>query len=728
MDVSVDERFSHIGKDPRFRMMPKQDRKVKIDKRFQAMFKSNQFKLKYSVDKRGRPVNQSSSENLKQFYELSDSEEETDNQSNKAFSAVKERQEKRRLSTQSLPEMKGKQSHKKKLIELLKKRKEFLRNKSLMHSQSKNATKMGKFKQNKEANEKEINMEEEEEDSSDDSGEEIDPLGIDVARGMGNVESSSESESESEDELEHEWGELDADAPRNEDTSARLAVCNVDWDRIKATDLMAVFNSFKPTGGLVKSVKIFPSEFGRQKMKEEDQHGPAGLLHKDEQEIDFDSLEGQKIQMERLRTYQLQRLRYYYAVVECDSPQTASAIYDQCDNMEIESSSSKLDLRFIPDDVTFDVAPTSQVTDTGNMTNYKPQDFKTTALHQSKVVLTWDETDKERSRIMQQAFESKEFNDDDVKMLIASSDDDNDDDEGDAVNSSDEGGTRDDIAKYRSLLKEVNESEQKESENNDMEMEITWETGLKEETEELVKKKLSSKEEEMTPWEKYLKKRREKKMEKIEIRKNSKQTKPESVATFSDDELPEGVDLTDSFFTQSLSGDKSGKKGVKKKKKKDLLLTPEEIQENERKKAELELLMMAEEDDGKKHFSMDAILENEQNLKKKNKRKNKKKKTELFEDDFKIDVDDKRFNAMYTSHHFALDPSDPNFKRTKATEALIDEKQKRREEKETNLNRELMENNEVEDKLKSSKDELNILVKSIKNKTNQFHKRKNKKE
>jgi hypothetical protein len=70
---------------------------------------------------------------------------------------------------------------------------------------------------------------------------------VDYARGEANLysdSSSDESSSDDEEEVAAEtfdkWGELDADAEQTEEPTRRLAVCNMDWDRVGAEDIFLV--------------------------------------------------------------------------------------------------------------------------------------------------------------------------------------------------------------------------------------------------------------------------------------------------------------------------------------------------------------------------------------------------------------------------------------------------------------------------------------------------------
>lgn len=93
-DILKDKRFAHVAKDPRFRKMPVGERKVKIDTRFKHMFKDKKFKMKYSVDKRGRPVNLTTNENLKKYYELSDKDTSDEDNNEEEKEIVNERKKK----------------------------------------------------------------------------------------------------------------------------------------------------------------------------------------------------------------------------------------------------------------------------------------------------------------------------------------------------------------------------------------------------------------------------------------------------------------------------------------------------------------------------------------------------------------------------------------------------------------------------------------------------------
>lgn len=103
-DTITDKRFAHIARDPKFRRIPKIERKIKIDKRFQSMFKDKKFAIKYTIDKRGKPINQTSTENLRKYYELTSSEDESVPETN----SKKRKARKKRILKHNNKEVKNK--------------------------------------------------------------------------------------------------------------------------------------------------------------------------------------------------------------------------------------------------------------------------------------------------------------------------------------------------------------------------------------------------------------------------------------------------------------------------------------------------------------------------------------------------------------------------------------------------------------------------------------------
>ncbi|KAL6481845.1 hypothetical protein MHYP_G00099250 [Metynnis hypsauchen] len=785
-ELSSDDRFSRIKKDPRFWEIPDVEKKVRIDKRFQSMFHDERFKLKYTVDKRGRPVSHTSSEDLKRFYKLSESEGSDGDEDEEEKKKMKKKEEKKKKTKAEVELQQDKEEEEEEEESLKKDRK------ALKLTEKAGKPKAGPAKgvrvieegeedEDDDDDEEEYSdtdkglalsaddddeggSDEEDEDESDEDEEDSDSdSGPDLARGKGNIETSSEEEDEEEDvedylhreeeEIEHDWGEMWKDAPRSEEMSRRLAVCNMNWDRIKAKDLLALLNSFKPKDGVVLSVMIYPSEFGKERLKAEQTQGPLELTCLPD-DPDADT-EEQRIYREKVRDYQFKRLRYYYAVVECDSVETAAKLYEECDGFEYESSCSMMDLRFIPDDVTFDEEPKDRATDV-DLSTYQPKLFSSTATTTAKVEITWDETDHDRATALSKKFSKDELLDMDFKAYLASSSEDEEFEEEGVVQEEEfsemklaessakekrgKKGKKEEeqIAKYRELLQNIQDKEKKEK-DKDMEMEITWVPGLKETTEKLVKKKLEGKDK-LTPWEEFLEKKKEKKKEKRKGKKDA-----EDEAAISDDELPPDVDLDDPFFSQELDGSAGASqknKKTKKNKKGEEHRTPEEEAELDKQKAEMALLMEDDDEEKHRHFNYDKIVE-QQNLSKKKQKKLLKTNTLLEEDNFQVDVQDPRFQAMFTSHLYNLDPSDPAYKKTKGIQSILEEKQRRREEQQQqygqkealkkqmsekpNKNTSEPENTSRAADLTSQKvmdPSLSMLIKSVKNKTEQFQARK----
>lgn len=668
-----DERFAHIVKDPKFRRIPKSERKVKIDKRFKSMFNDGKFKIKYTVDKRGRPVSHNSKEDLKRYYDV-ESESSNDNNSDDESENVGQFvKAPKNNDEESIDDINDKNDLSKK------------------HKSDKVI--------------------------SDNIKNKLRDLGVDYARGEGILvsESSSDDDDNEDEELdasddevvEHKWGELDADAERTDKITPRLAICNMDWDRIRAVDLMILFNSFLPPGGLIQSIIIYPSEFGLQRMKEEEIKGPTELVKNASNNEDIDDKEeGSKFHMEKLRQYQLNRLKYYYAIMTCDSENTANKIYTECDGMEYESTATKIDLRFIPDDMTFDVEPKEICDKLPDLTKYKPRFFTTTALQQAKVDLTWDETNPERLELTTKLKKGKidEITDADLQNYLASSTDEEENAEEKEIDEIEENDNENSIEKYKSLLQEIEEKERNKK-NRDIEMEITWGIDLKNKTEKLVKKKIAENEEK-TPFQQYLDKVKEKKKEKRLVKKKELDKNDEE----EDSDVPSDIDMNDPYFAEEFQSDEFKHKKKHNKKQKHEIMTEEDKQ----KQAELELLLLNENENGKQHFSLKKLQESENQSKRKRKmKKNKANIDEDFKDNFQVNVDDDRFSALFTSHHYNIDPTDPHYKKTKAIEKLIEEKIKRRNEENSNkLKRPKLEN--------KKNAELSVLVKSVKRKAEAF--------
>ncbi|KAI1769461.1 hypothetical protein GGR53DRAFT_629 [Hypoxylon sp. FL1150] len=642
-----DSRFANFDSDPRFRLPSKHRNKTTIDKRFSRMLKDDDFIASAKVDKYGRKLKSDNKKKaLQSLYQAEDDED----------SEVED----------------------------------------------------------DDVVEKELQK----------AGAKYDP-----ARGGGFSSSESESESDAEDDQDEEDGgaevvasasmqrlrDAEADVETGEVTK-RIAIVNLDWDHIKSADLMALFSSFVPKGGRIERISIYPSEFGKERMQREELEGPPREIFKpssggkdedsesepdDESEEDDDDekikneilKEGddQDFDSDALRSYQLDRLRYYYAVMVCSDTATADKIYQATDGTEYQTSSNFMDLRFIPNDVTFDDEPRDECDSISP--DYKPTEFTTDALQHSKVKLTWDIHPEEiaRREDIKRAFGASrsELEENDLRAYLASDSEDDD--------AQDEGDEEEEVAddqpkltkkelkakKLREALGLGSEPVGKPSKSGPVgDMQITFSAALMDEG----KKKKKEPEAEETTVEKYMRKERERKARK----KEKAVAKRNGVAEGADEEEPadgeeaqEDLGFDDPFFTTEEPVKKSKHAEKKAERLKRREAKEAEAAANAAQKAQLERLMA---DDSKEaaehldHFDMNEITRAEKQRSKKYKKKGKKGVEDHggLQEGFEIDVKDDRFKAVFDSHEFAIDPSNPKYKPTHGMKQLLEERRKRK--------------------------------------------------
>ncbi|SCV71558.1 BQ2448_3146 [Microbotryum intermedium] len=288
---------------------------------------------------------------------------------------------------------------------------------------------------------------------------------------------------------------------------------------------------FKPSSrlaiapGRLLHLRIYPSQFGRARMEREAREGPPTEVFKAAQaaasddgkgdgdvlvlgrqknegkakakkskkrrgaDSDDDSEDDEEIteqdvvrdqvengeedyDHEALRKYQLERLRYYYAIATFDSPASAAHVHDQILGTEFEHTANFFDLQYVPDETSFEDDPihdeATEASIAAEGTSYTGIDFVTDvsvfsvrnmlvcraskltacspsarflqALRHSKVKLTWDADDPHRKTKIQSylaaAMDPKGkgkglANDEDLRAYLASSSE--DDGEGEEV-------------------------------------------------------------------------------------------------------------------------------------------------------------------------------------------------------------------------------------------------------------------------------------------------------
>jgi len=499
----------------------------------------------------------------------------------------------------------------------------------------------------------ESGSEKEEIEESEESEEEVE---YDPARGIG-VASSSEDSDEEEEDLENEDETtaviIEEDIPRGDATS-RLAAVNLDWDNIHAVDILAVLQSFIPPTSteVVRKVSIYPSNFGKERMQKEATEGPA-IFEKERQKssnITVETGEEGEIDATVLRKYQLERLRYYYAIIECSSVNIAQHLYKNVDGSEIGGTANIFDLRFVPNDTTFDEKPNEEATSVPD--SHQPPDFVTEALQHSKPKLTWEGEDPERKRLIADAFKA-DTDSGAWEALIGSSDEEEEQHEDEMRE------------KYRRLLLGgADEGAEEVSKDSGDGMVVTFpETAQDGEDEE-------KDSEEETTLEKYKRKERERKQRK----QTEKQARREAAET---DGKPDDLGFDDEFFERSVTSQKRKDKEAKKAAKKAAEA------EFAQKAGELELIMHDEADQSANHFNLNHILKAQKKVKhKKKKRRDAEKELDLQED-FQMDVNDPRFADIYRGGEFAIDPNSAAFrKRAPGMEALIAENRRRKREAE----------------------------------------------
>jgi hypothetical protein len=192
-------------------------------------------------------------------------------------------------------------------------------------------------------------------------------------------------------------------------------VTNLDWDAIGGKDLFVLFSSFCTTGTIEK-VEVYPSLFGLEQMKRDTMYGPPKELfadtaersqikrkrrkgdaefQEDDENFQLDENDNEA-NLARLRKYEINKMKYFYAIVTCNKRSTAAKIYEEYNGFEFELTSLKLSMSYVAKGQEFPQKVKEVCTEVPSTYNFDPNRVSR-ALNHSTVKLTWDQTDPTRN-------------------------------------------------------------------------------------------------------------------------------------------------------------------------------------------------------------------------------------------------------------------------------------------------------------------------------------------
>jgi len=185
-------------------------------------------------------------------------------------------------------------------------------------------------------------------------------------------------------------------------------VTNLDWDAIGGKDIFVLFSSFCTTGTIEK-VEIYPSLFGTEQMARDSMYGPPKELFDNtaersqvkrnrrkgdseynpaDEEFRLDENDNEA-NLARLRKYEINKMKYFYAIVTCNKRSTAAKIYEEYNGFEFELTSLKVNLSFVAKDQQFPQKLHEVCTEVPATYNFDPNRVSR-ALNHSTVKLSWD--------------------------------------------------------------------------------------------------------------------------------------------------------------------------------------------------------------------------------------------------------------------------------------------------------------------------------------------------